>query len=478
MNSSLEKASLPSSRFKTAFLTFPIKHRALNKVRLSPFLSILCLGVYGTAEATQTLGNLTAYLEPNNKVALQVDFSDKKQAIYLSNYTNGNGFQFRQLPIDTETPGADGGYSYNLATDLTCAENRTFELRLQANGVTFEWAPGPGESTYLHFDCNQIQEPTEPTPAPELTGRVANESVVLTWSTPQFTDTFRVDYGLSGEPLTLGPKTTTNNTLKVTDLINGTAYDFQVTAENDLGSTPSNLLTLIPEEVEEPIKLLVYSRTTGFRHGSIPAGNQMLKNLAQQQQWEVDVTEDPNHFNDLSDVDVVIFNNTTGDILNDQQEVLFKQWLENGGAFLGIHSAVDTENDWDWYHDQVLGGARFIGHPDGERRADLILEAPSSPFLNHVGGDGDRWSFFDEWYFWDVDLRAAPNLQVIARLDRTSYPTTQQPADADHPIIFTNQVENGHIYYTNQGHRNDTFSNNDFITQIKNAIVWLSNSNR
>lgn len=455
-------------------LSNPKYARSMVKTILGLTFGTLLFTAY-SVESSQTLGRLTGYLD-HDRVVLQADFSDKKQAIYLSNYTNGQGFQFRQLAIESETPQADGSYTYELPTDLMCMDNTVFQLRLQANGATFEWAPGPSESTYLHFDCDQNQEPSPPTPSPELVGRIANESVVLSWSEPRFTDTFTVDYGFSGEALTLGTETTTENSLEISGLVNGTAYDFQVTAKNTVGAVASNRVTLTPEFIKEPINVLVYSRTTGFRHGSIPVGNQMLQTLAQQNQWEIKVTEDPNAFNDLTAVDVVVFNNTTGDVLNDQQEAIFKGWLENGGAFLGIHSAVDTENDWDWYHDQVLGGARFIGHPDNEQRADLILEAGSSPFLDHVGNEGDRWSFFDEWYFWDVDLRQAENLVVVARLDRTSYPTTQLPADADHPIIFTNQVEDGKIYYTNQGQRNETYSNTDFMEQIRKAIVWLTDS--
>ncbi|GLS27358.1 ThuA domain-containing protein [Marinibactrum halimedae] len=228
------------------------------------------------------------------------------------------------------------------------------------------------------------------------------------------------------------------------------------------------------EKSNTDLHILVFSKTQGFRHESIADGNRMLQSLGSENHWTMTFSENADHFNgNLDQYDVVVFNNTLGDIFTPQQRSQFRSWLENGGGFLGIHSAVDTESKWAWYHDTVLAGARFIGHPDGEQVADLIIEEGKYGFLSHVGQPSERWRFFDEWYFWDVDLRQAPNVEVIARLDRTSYPTSVQPADSDHPVIFTNRVKEGRVYYTNQGHRGDTFRDSAFIEQIRKAVLWL-----
>ncbi len=232
----------------------------------------------------------------------------------------------------------------------------------------------------------------------------------------------------------------------------------------------------VMNEPSQELNMLVFSRTAGFRHDSISSGVAMMQNMVNaNENWTATFSEDSALFDgNLSRFDIIILLNTTGDIFNNQQQDAFRNWLEAGGGLLGVHAAVDTESDWPWYHDTLYGGANFdAGHPDNTQTADLILEAPSSQFLSHVGGDGDVWRYRDEWYFWSVDLRKAPNLEVIARLDRTSYPTTVLPADADHPIIFTNLIEQGKVYYTNQGHLHETFRNPDFIKQIENAIRWL-----
>ena len=69
----------------------------------------------------------------------------------------------------------------------------------------------------------------------------------------------------------------------------------------------------------------------------------------------------------LEDFDVVVFMNTTGDVLNDQQQSAFQSWYQSGGAFLGVHAASDTEHGWDWF-------GQLVGRDFG-----VIL--PSSPLV-------------------------------------------------------------------------------------------------
>ena len=109
--------------------------------------------------------------------------------------------------------------------------------------------------------------------------------------------------------------------------------------------------------------ILVYSRTTGFRHGSIGDGQKALKKLAKQNRFEIEVTEDPTAFTaeKLRGHQVVVFLNTTQDVLDATQEAVFEDWIRSGGGYVGIHSASDTEYDWTFYGH--LMGAYFSGHP-------------------------------------------------------------------------------------------------------------------
>ena len=60
----------------------------------------------------------------------------------------------------------------------------------------------------------------------------------------------------------------------------------------------------------------------------------------------------------LAKFDVVIWNNSTGRVLTDEQRAAFKAYIENGGGYVGIHGAGDHSHHWDWYEDELVG-ARF-----------------------------------------------------------------------------------------------------------------------
>lgn len=97
-------------------------------------------------------------------------------------------------------------------------------------------------------------------------------------------------------------------------------------------------------------KALIFSKTQGFRHQSIPNAVKALKDMADTRVFSVYATEDATIFNDksLKDYDVIIMASTTGDILSDEQKEAFKRFVQSGKGVVGIHSATDTEYNWDW----------------------------------------------------------------------------------------------------------------------------------
>ena len=109
--------------------------------------------------------------------------------------------------------------------------------------------------------------------------------------------------------------------------------------------------------------VLVLSKTNGFIHKEgLPAATSMLSELASEQGWHIYQTENAATHNaaDLARFDVVIWNNTSGDILTPEQREVFKSWLLGGGRWLGLHAAGgDPAYDWDWYVNTLLGAQRI-----------------------------------------------------------------------------------------------------------------------
>ena len=109
---------------------------------------------------------------------------------------------------------------------------------------------------------------------------------------------------------------------------------------------------------------LIFSKTAAFRHTEcIPQGTVAIAQMAARRGFEVDATENAAAFTDenLANYDVVIFLCTTGDVLDADQQSAFERYIRAGGGYAGIHSASDTEYDWEWYGGLV--GAYFRDHP-------------------------------------------------------------------------------------------------------------------
>ena len=147
--------------------------------------------------------------------------------------------------------------------------------------------------------------------------------------------------------------------------------------------------------IKKQKKVLVFSKTAGYRHGSsIVAGKKVILELGQKNKFGVDTTENPNDFTteNLKQYAAVVFLNTTGNVLNEEQQKAFEQFIRNGGGYVGIHSSADTEYDWAWFGE--LNGAYFKSHPRPQQANFNIIDAGNIATANLP----KVWSRFDELY--------------------------------------------------------------------------------
>ncbi len=212
--------------------------------------------------------------------------------------------------------------------------------------------------------------------------------------------------------------------------------------------------------------LLVMSKTNGFRHVSIASGQDMLQSIANQRTYTIHFTEDSSSINtkNLQEIDVIIFLNTSGDILDDSGQEALQTFLHNGGGFLGIHCASCTEYDWPWY--EKLVGRHFQDHPPLQQGTVLI--DTNSPMTNHLDS---TWLKTDEWYNFKTPL--PQNLNPIMWVDKNAYQGGTM--GETHPITWYHEFEGGRSFYTALGHTDDTYSDSRFIKMIDKALLWLIN---
>jgi type 1 glutamine amidotransferase len=233
------------------------------------------------------------------------------------------------------------------------------------------------------------------------------------------------------------------------------------------------------------MKLLVYTRTTGFRHPSIYMAIPTIQSLAESAGIAVEFTEDPTRFTHtgLAEFDVVAFVNTTGQVLDTAaQRSAFEGFIRNGGGFVGVHSAADTEYDWPFYAELI--GAYFMAHPVLDQPGTLLLEDPSHPTLDFLRSD--RWPILlEEFYSFRSNPRA--KVRVLMRLDESdnillnpntscnpagpSFPLGYDAYMGDHPMSWCHDNLGGRAWYTALGHGLQMYADSDFRQHLLRGIL-------
>lgn len=217
------------------------------------------------------------------------------------------------------------------------------------------------------------------------------------------------------------------------------------------------------DSIKMPELVLVFTKTSGYRHESIERGVQTLRELGRKNGFIALQTEAGEDFNNqnLKNYKLVVFLSTTLDVLDNNQQKAFENYIKNGGNYLGIHAASDTEYDWPWYGKLV--GGYFVSHPEQQQaKIDVIDRThPSTAHLKEV------WMHFDEWYnFKDLN----PDVHVLMKLDESSYKGGTN--GNNHPIAWYHEFDGGRAFYTGLGHTEASYDEPDFRQHLLGAIEW------
>jgi type 1 glutamine amidotransferase len=152
--------------------------------------------------------------------------------------------------------------------------------------------------------------------------------------------------------------------------------------------------------------------------------------------------------------------NTTGDMLDEEQQAVYEQWMTNDGAFVGNHSATDTENGWAFYSE--VTGQYYNGH-GAANTPDQIQFEPAAVNFVALKGLPNPWQRNEEWYKFDSHQvwSAKPGFQILGR----------KAADAQ-PIMWTREWGNFRAFYTGIGHSGVVFQDPDVKKLLTAAIMW------
>lgn len=211
-------------------------------------------------------------------------------------------------------------------------------------------------------------------------------------------------------------------------------------------------------------RVLVFTRTTDYRHESIPHAVAVVAGDLAAAGHQVVHTEAAGAHREagLGEYDLVVWLSTSGDLLDDDERRDLAAWLAAGGAWAGIHSATFSEPGWPEF--ERIAGARFTDHPELQPGLVRVADAdhPSTAGLPAA------WTHADEWY----NFAAPPaDRTVLLTVDEASY--TGGTMGDPHPIAWHGRYGAGRTWYTALGHAAEAYDTPEVRAHLRGGLLSL-----
>ena len=234
-----------------------------------------------------------------------------------------------------------------------------------------------------------------------------------------------------------------------------------------------------PDLEPEGSGVLVFTKTKGYRHGSISDGVNMIESLGEKHGWEVEQDESADPFNSLDSLltyRVIIWCNTSGNnLLNEAQRTNFEQYIRQGGGFVGIHAATDTYRDgsWTWYNELV--GAIVQSNPNHTKGDHVNTMDISNKRHESVAHMGAEWEKREEYYYWDENGGwLYDQNEILLTVRETTGPNGQVNGyDRAREMSWYKEYDGGRSFYTALGHHGSDYRDDQqFISHVEGGILW------
>lgn len=279
-----------------------------------------------------------------------------------------------------------------------------------------------------------------------------------------------------------------------------------VVAQNPAGEqAPPGSLEKITEALPEKAyakpkkdrKLLVFSKTGGFRHASIATGKIAFTEMGKKTgAFEAVVSDDLANFeaDKIKTFDGILFLSTTmnpfapskeeaGKMSDDEKKAAAKReetlksnlmaFVKNGGAFIGIHAATDTFYEWEEYGKMINGF--FDGHPWGAGTQVSIKVEPGQEKHPLVAMfEGGNVDFKEEIY----QLKApydSKSVNMLLRLDPEKSDMNVggiKREDKDFGVSWVRHWDKGRVFYCSLGHNHEIYWHPKVVRHYLAGIQW------
>src|ERR1039457_4811958 len=149
-------------------------------------------------------------------------------------------------------------------------------------------------------------------------------------------------------------------------------------------------------------RVLVYTKNQVgkglYVHDNIPASVAAIKKLGEENNFAVDVSDDPAVFTDqnLKRYKALIFDNTNNEIFgSEDQKAAFQRYIRAGGGFVGIHSASGSMRQWPWFW--LVVGGKFSRHAKMQKFTIHVKDAKDASVAHFPV----TFEWTDEFYYVD-----------------------------------------------------------------------------
>jgi type 1 glutamine amidotransferase len=236
-------------------------------------------------------------------------------------------------------------------------------------------------------------------------------------------------------------------------------------------------------------KILVLTTALNYRHDSITDCQRMLSDLGQTPDDQLPAgakagsrftthvaTDDLADFTAarLKDYGMVFSCTPEGDVFSGNPRVesaatamaAFRDYVEGGGAWGGVHSATDFEKtgNFPWYTDTLVGG--YLQSFDRDGTPGTVQVEPGYAEHPVMRGVPPTWSVRDEWFRMNRDIGEPPGFQIVARL-----------AADNSPVVWLKELganSTGRMFYTIRGHAPAVYREAEFRQLVLNGILWAT----
>jgi PKD repeat protein/type 1 glutamine amidotransferase len=233
-------------------------------------------------------------------------------------------------------------------------------------------------------------------------------------------------------------------------------------------TSPSPPAAKPPEDKRYDVLVLTETGPSGEKHSSTAAGVAALKDLGKRNDFKVtEAADSRGAFTEanLKDFRVVVFLNTSGEVLSDNEQSAFEDYFKQGGGFLGIHSAIATEPSWTYL--TSLLGTRATGAAAPLRSATIKV---ADRVHDATKALPEYWTHADEYYNFTSNVRGLQH--VLATVDEKTY--TGGTMGADHPVSWCQDFDGGRAFYTAAGHTAASYAEDNFRKHLAGAIKWAA----